>query len=116
MHFQLLGGALRAPMVLLTSHCLHTFSPRGVWSPSRPARAGTHVECSSSSSKSDSRPPAGGKLAPAAVAAASVAALLVAGPALALDIHVEPANALSLPTWAIHTSSVIEWVTAMGLM
>jgi hypothetical protein len=24
--------------------------------------------------------------------------------------------ALSLPTWAIHVSSVVEWVTAMGLM
>ena len=30
--------------------------------------------------------------------------------------HVEPANALSLPTWAVHTSSVIEWVVAMVLM
>jgi len=28
----------------------------------------------------------------------------------------EPANALSLPTWAIHVSSVAEWVIAMGLM
>lgn len=27
----------------------------------------------------------------------------------------EPANALSLPTWAIHVSSVVEWLTAMGL-
>lgn len=30
--------------------------------------------------------------------------------------HAEPSNALSLPTWAIHTSSVIEWVVAMMLM
>ncbi|XVE57777.1 hypothetical protein DITRI_Ditri04bG0116900 [Diplodiscus trichospermus] len=28
----------------------------------------------------------------------------------------EPANALSLPTWAIHVSSVIEWITAMALV
>lgn len=28
----------------------------------------------------------------------------------------EPSNALSLPTWAIHTSSVIEWGIAMSLM
>ncbi|KAI8112820.1 hypothetical protein M9434_004140 [Picochlorum sp. BPE23] len=28
----------------------------------------------------------------------------------------EPSNALSLPTWAIHTSSVIEWAIAMSLM
>ena len=47
---------------------------------------------------------------------AAAAVLLVAGPALALEIRMEPANALSLPTWAVHTSSVLEWVTAMGLM
>lgn len=35
---------------------------------------------------------------------------------MALEIRMEPANALSLPTWAVHTSSVLEWVTAMGLM
>eukprot|EP00878_Enallax_costatus_P008426 GHUV01008807.1.p1 GENE.GHUV01008807.1~~GHUV01008807.1.p1 ORF type:complete len:191 (+),score=26.79 GHUV01008807.1:75-647(+) len=34
----------------------------------------------------------------------------------ALTIHTEPANALSLPTWAIHVSSVTEWVAAMALM
>ncbi|KMZ56091.1 hypothetical protein ZOSMA_99G00210 [Zostera marina] len=28
----------------------------------------------------------------------------------------EPSNALSLPTWAIHVSSVVEWVTAMLLV
>ncbi|XP_010242164.1 PREDICTED: uncharacterized protein LOC104586574 [Nelumbo nucifera] len=28
----------------------------------------------------------------------------------------EPANALSLPTWAIHVSSVVEWITAMALV
>lgn len=28
----------------------------------------------------------------------------------------EPANALSLPTWAIHVSSVVEWITAMVLV
>jgi hypothetical protein len=51
-----------------------------------------------------------------AVAAAAIAVLLAAGPALAFEIHTEPANALSLPTWAVHTSSVLEWITAMGLM
>eukprot|EP01025_Chloroclados_australasicus_P004036 TRINITY_DN10970_c0_g1_i1.p1 TRINITY_DN10970_c0_g1~~TRINITY_DN10970_c0_g1_i1.p1 ORF type:complete len:182 (-),score=5.56 TRINITY_DN10970_c0_g1_i1:532-1077(-) len=30
--------------------------------------------------------------------------------------EVEPANALSLPTWIIHVSSVAEWVIAMGLV
>jgi hypothetical protein len=42
--------------------------------------------------------------------------LLAAGPALALHVHTEPSNALSLPTWAVHTSSVLEWMTAMFLM
>ena len=27
----------------------------------------------------------------------------------------EPANALSIPTWIIHTSSLVEWLVAMGL-
>lgn len=30
--------------------------------------------------------------------------------------HAEPANALSLPTWAIHFSSVFEWLFAMQLV
>jgi len=29
--------------------------------------------------------------------------------------HVEPTNALSLPTWAVHSSSIIEWLAAMRL-
>ena len=39
-----------------------------------------------------------------------------ADPAAALELHMEPSNALSLPTWAVHTSSVIEWLAGMGLM
>ena len=30
--------------------------------------------------------------------------------------HGEPDNALSLPTWVIHTSSLIEWLVAMSLI
>jgi hypothetical protein len=30
--------------------------------------------------------------------------------------HQEPANALSLPTWVIHASSLIEWLVAMSLI
>jgi len=30
--------------------------------------------------------------------------------------HAEPWNALSLPTWAIHVSSLVEWLVAMGLV
>ncbi|GAX76244.1 hypothetical protein CEUSTIGMA_g3688.t1 [Chlamydomonas eustigma] len=37
-------------------------------------------------------------------------------PSEALEFLPEPSNALSLPTWAIHVSSVVEWVTAMGLV
>jgi hypothetical protein len=33
-----------------------------------------------------------------------------------LGLHAEPANALSIPTWAIHFSSVYEWIFAMGLV
>lgn len=29
---------------------------------------------------------------------------------------IEPSNALSLPTWAIHVSSVVEWIIAMALV
>jgi hypothetical protein len=53
----------------------------------------------------------------ALVLACSAAALALAvDPATAFEIHQEPANALSLPTWAIHVSSVVEWIVAMGLM
>ncbi|KAJ1491082.1 hypothetical protein T484DRAFT_1613330 [Baffinella frigidus] len=31
-------------------------------------------------------------------------------------MHPEPANALSLPTWMVHVSSLIEWLAAMGLI
>ena len=36
--------------------------------------------------------------------------------ALPWAFHAEPANALSLPTWAIHFSSVFEWLFAMQLV
>jgi hypothetical protein len=39
--------------------------------------------------------------------AATVAAAAASPPALAA--LAEPANALSLPTWAVHVSSVAEW-------
>ncbi|KAJ8498813.1 hypothetical protein OPV22_009365 [Ensete ventricosum] len=48
--------------------------------------------------------------------AASAQALPVDAPVLAFAALQEPENALSLPTWAIHVSSVIEWVTAMALV
>jgi len=35
---------------------------------------------------------------------------------LASAAHVEPSNALSFPTWIIHTSSVLEWLVAMALV
>ncbi|KAK9698667.1 hypothetical protein RND81_08G122000 [Saponaria officinalis] len=47
--------------------------------------------------------------------------LSLVGPALAeqsplfLELT-EPSNALSLPTWAVHVSSVVEWIIAMALV
>ncbi|KAL0296101.1 UNVERIFIED_CONTAM: hypothetical protein Sradi_6662200 [Sesamum radiatum] len=43
--------------------------------------------------------------------AAGIALISLAGPAHAAESPVfsEPSNALSLPTWAIHISSVSEW-------
>ncbi|KAL5552218.1 hypothetical protein UlMin_002394 [Ulmus minor] len=49
--------------------------------------------------------------------------LTLIGPASAADLPLlgslqlsEPSNALSLPTWAVHVSSVVEWITAMALV
>ncbi|XP_008238675.1 PREDICTED: ycf49-like protein [Prunus mume] len=49
--------------------------------------------------------------------------LTLIGPASAAELPLwgsfqlsEPSNALSLPTWAIHVSSVVEWITAMALV
>jgi len=36
--------------------------------------------------------------------------------ALPSFLHSEPVNALTIPTWAIHFSSVYEWIFAMGLV
>ena len=56
-----------------------------------------------------------GNVAEAAETAAETAASVA--PALgAFFAHAEPANALSLPTWIIHVSSLIEWLVAMGLI
>ncbi|KAI7843916.1 hypothetical protein COHA_002458 [Chlorella ohadii] len=52
----------------------------------------------------------------AAAAAFTVVGSPVAGAQLALELHAEPANALSLPTWMVHVSSVVEWIVAMGLI
>eukprot|EP00600_Ochromonadales_sp_CCMP1393_P007030 CAMPEP_0174961070 /NCGR_PEP_ID=MMETSP0004_2-20121128/4041_1 /TAXON_ID=420556 /ORGANISM="Ochromonas sp., Strain CCMP1393" /LENGTH=361 /DNA_ID=CAMNT_0016209485 /DNA_START=54 /DNA_END=1139 /DNA_ORIENTATION=- len=32
------------------------------------------------------------------------------------DVHAEPDNALSIPTWVVHTSSLLEWLVAMKLI
>ncbi|XP_047327670.1 ycf49-like protein [Impatiens glandulifera] len=51
---------------------------------------------------------------------AGLALTLVGSPAFAGEVPwiqlSEPSNALSLPTWAIHISSVVEWITAMTLV
>lgn len=70
----------------------------------------------SSSSSSSSQPLLAAAAGLAAAAAFTVVGSPVAGAQLALEMHAEPANALSLPTWMVHVSSVVEWVVAMGLM
>ncbi len=56
-----------------------------------------------------------GNVAEAAESAASIAPA-VGDVAASFFRHAEPANALSLPTWVIHVSSLIEWLVAMGLI
>ncbi|CAM9586741.1 unnamed protein product [Discosporangium mesarthrocarpum] len=46
--------------------------------------------------------------------ATAAALLVVAGPMMMLSVHAEPWNALSLPTWMVHVSSLIEWLVAMA--
>lgn len=58
-------------------------------------------------------PPSPSGLLAATATTTALALLLAASPATAATL--EPANALSLPTWAIHVSSVVEWCAAMGL-
>ncbi|XP_010433985.1 PREDICTED: uncharacterized protein LOC104718024 [Camelina sativa] len=54
-----------------------------------------------------------GLVAAAFVAAGPDSSAMAAVDSLQLN---EPANALSLPTWAVHFSSVVEWITAMALV
>ncbi|GAA0154921.1 hypothetical protein LIER_37995 [Lithospermum erythrorhizon] len=59
-----------------------------------------------------------------AVGVALASTLLEANPSCASELPLlasslllnEPSNALSLPTWAIHVSSVVEWAIAMVLV
>ncbi|PRW56088.1 ycf49 isoform X1 [Chlorella sorokiniana] len=69
-----------------------------------------------SSSSSSSKPLLAAAAGVAAAAAFTVVGSPVAGAQLALELHAEPANALSLPTWMVHVSSVVEWIVAMGLI
>ena len=54
--------------------------------------------------------------AASATAAAAATEQLSLSSGLLPLIHDEPSNALSIPTWAVHTSSVIEYLVAMGLV
>ncbi|KAF5843221.1 hypothetical protein DUNSADRAFT_897 [Dunaliella salina] len=115
--------ALAAPRHLLPA-CSHT-AVRCRRAPS------AHVACSNSSthtSNADSSSSCQGeghqpsllshsvpRTAPLTLPAYS-AALALAFPDASQAIATEPSNALSLPTWAIHVSCVIEWATAMSLL
>eukprot|EP00879_Flechtneria_rotunda_P008560 GHRR01008970.1.p1 GENE.GHRR01008970.1~~GHRR01008970.1.p1 ORF type:complete len:188 (+),score=52.05 GHRR01008970.1:76-639(+) len=57
-----------------------------------------------------------GKGAVAVLLAIATSSMVFPDGASALSNHQEPSNALSLPTWAIHVSSVTEWIAAMALM
>lgn len=50
--------------------------------------------------------------------AAGITLVSLVGPSHAAEspIFSEPSNALSIPTWTTHISSVVEWVTAMALV
>ncbi|XP_047977646.1 ycf49-like protein isoform X2 [Salvia hispanica] len=52
------------------------------------------------------------------IGAAGITIMSLAGPSSAAEFPIltEPSNALSLPTWAVHVSSVVEWATAMALV
>ncbi|KAL3818152.1 hypothetical protein ACJIZ3_004057 [Penstemon smallii] len=52
------------------------------------------------------------------VGAAGITLMSLVGTSNAADSPFlnEPSNALSLPTWAVHVSSVVEWATAMALV
>ncbi|KAH6802203.1 YCF49-like protein [Perilla frutescens var. frutescens] len=52
------------------------------------------------------------------IGAAGITIISLVGPSCAAEFPTltEPSNALSLPTWAVHVSSVVEWATAMGLV
>jgi len=52
----------------------------------------------------------------AGTSASTSTASLLSEVSLLFRTHAEPANALSLPTWIIHVSSLIEWLVAMGLI
>lgn len=54
-----------------------------------------------------------------AAPAATALAVTLSGLTMAASVgglHPEPGNALSLPTWMVHVSSLIEWLAAMGLV
>ncbi|KAI3453537.1 hypothetical protein Pfo_010200 [Paulownia fortunei] len=52
------------------------------------------------------------------IGAAGITLISLVGPSYAAESPIlsEPSNALSLPTWAVHVSSVVEWATAMALV
>ena len=58
----------------------------------------------------------GTSAAPVPADALATATASVASAVPAFGLHAEPSNALSIPTWAVHTSSVIEYLVAMGLV
>jgi Protein of unknown function (DUF2499) len=82
-------------------------------------RCSSHNPLANGSITKTSPPPPTQQHLPSLALAAGTLALSLAtisDPAAAMELHMEPSNALSLPTWAVHTSSVIEWLAGMSLM
>jgi hypothetical protein len=88
--------------------CTAAYSAREQHAAARDEHAST-----ASCSHGAGTPTATKHLASVALAAAAILACSSPLAAQAFELQTEPANALSLPTWAIHVSSVVEWITAM---
>ena len=100
----------------------HWHSCRGHGSAQNPSIAHSHTRPESIRTPGHSHIPEfgpstsyAGPLKTVSMLAAAAMAVLIPGSAAAAGLHAEPGNALSLPTWTIHISSVLEWITAMGL-
>lgn len=107
----LIVGGFRAALAAPAS-AISSDSTTGASAPATPTPTTTTATDTMPSPLPDAVASGSGEALAAAVIAAGVVGIALAG---GTSAHVEPGNALSLPTWAIHVSSVAEWLLAMGL-